>query len=165
MAHVMNERAKRMSRNYFLQQLTDILQEDGAKVMGKFKKFNKAAKKRDKEEPSEEATKKIIDTLEMQYNFTGFDANDKDALKRYSNSRKLSAYKNLCMLKAMGPNFQKALAQKKQDVSRVSGALQVCRQTQNLKAMLCPRAEVFVGELDRVTILMQTGCLQSYLKL
>ena len=33
MAHVMNERTKRMSRNYFLQQLTDILQGDGAKVM------------------------------------------------------------------------------------------------------------------------------------
>ena len=149
MAHVMNERAKRMSRNYFLQQLTDILQEDGAKVMGKFKKFNKAAKKRDKEEPSEEATKKIIDTLEMQYNFTGFDANDKDALKRYSNSRKLSAYKNLCMLKAMGPNFQKALAQKKRDVSRVSGALQVCRQTQKFEGNALSRAEVLVGAVGQ----------------
>ena len=161
---VVTELVRRRSRNDLEGSLLALLRQDGARIAPGYRRFAApgvpqlpVGDPRGAVHAPGRTVQEVLDSLRAQYAFGGFDLADLDSLRRYDHPAKLSAYRNLCMLARLGPDFASALAQKRRDIAKIAAGLSLCRASGAFAPSVVSRAEVLAG-IEGVCYDLEANC-------
>ena len=136
---VYREMVRRMTQQNFVQNLSDLLQQDGAQVDHNWLTFQ------DNQMPpiDKEAVKAVVlegvdptalyRAVILQYHFNGFDPEDQQTLEMYNKPAKFNAYENLNLLALNGTCFNEAMERIRLDTAKLTVGLELLRRAGNIE--------------------------------
>ena len=156
-ALVLNERIRRITRNYFRRAILDTLKGDGATVADDEFAFPELPEdekdvKPEKVKPtdmSEEQFQHKCKKLEEQYRFKGFTKMQPDELERYEKKDVFEAYKRRSLLHSYGPDHNSALQAMAEDDCRSREAHEACAASGLFKQSAVTASEIIAGHMGK----------------